>query len=31
MILEFIMDRNSQGVHLSEVIYQLIVLILEFF
>lgn len=31
MILEFIMDRNSQDVHLSEVIYQLTVLILEFF
>lgn len=27
IILEFIIDRNSQNVHLSEVMYQLIVLI----
>lgn len=31
IILEFSIDRNRQDVHLSEVMYQLIVLILEFF
>lgn len=27
MILEVIIDRNSQDVHLSEIMYQLIVLL----